>query len=63
MIEILRWLLLIGFLCQIVGIVYGVYVLVRIKSEQRALADILAVFSERSERIAQALTEIRKNGR
>ena len=59
MIALLRWLLLMGFVAQIVGICYGVIVLARIKQEQKQLVDVLSAFSDRSADIAKALAHLK----
>jgi len=56
--TLLRWALLVGFVAQLIGIVYGVIVLSRIKREQSQLTMVLETFSKRSDKIANALERI-----
>ena len=58
MITALRWLLFVGFLAQIAGIVCGVLLLARIKREQKAMVAVLETFSDRSAQIAQAIATL-----
>lgn len=56
---LLRIAMIVGFFLQILGVIYGVAVLKRIKAEQRMLTQVLSAFSDRSEKIAEAITSLR----
>lgn len=58
MIQIIRWALIFGFFLQILSVLYGVFVLSRIKREQKMLSDVLHTFSDRSAQIAVAIQSL-----